>query len=84
MCRVKEDKALITLEFSGRHDKDSHKGLGSGRITESQKRALETVVRTNPQLKAKSVRRARRLTKTAHLPHEHLSSATQAHNAGQY
>ena len=33
MCRVKEDKALITLEFSGRHDKDSHKGLGSGRIS---------------------------------------------------
>ena len=58
LCRIKEDRALITLEFSGRHDKDSHKGLGSGRITYSQKKALETVVRTNPQLRAKSVRRA--------------------------
>ena len=49
---------MITLEFSGRHDKDSHKGLGSGRITDTQKKALETVVRSFPQSRAKAVRRA--------------------------
>ena len=75
MCRVKEDKSLITLEFSGRHDKDSHKGLGSGRISESQKKALETVVCTNPQLCARLVRRAtQNMAEEEKIPPEMMNS----------
>ena len=75
MCRIKEDKALITLEFSGRHDKNSHKGLGSGRISESQKKALETVVRTNPQSRARSVHRTtQNMAEDEKIPPEMMNS----------
>ena len=57
-AHIKEDKSLMTLEFNGRHHKDSHKGVVYSCITESQKKALDTVVRTNPLCRAKAARRA--------------------------
>lgn len=56
--RIREDKALIPLEFKGRHHRDSHKAAAVSRITEHQKQALTTIVRTNPLCRAKSARRA--------------------------
>ena len=44
--------------MKGRHTKDSHKGAVIGRITDTQKAALATIVRTNPLCKAQIARRA--------------------------
>ena len=66
---------MITLEFSGRHDKDSHKGIGSGRITDTQEKALEAVVRTFPQCRAKAVRRAtQNMAEDQKIPPEMMNS----------
>ena len=57
-ARIKEDASLITLEFNGRHHKNSHKGAVFSRITEVQKKVLDMVVRTNPLCSAKTARQA--------------------------
>ena len=57
-ARIKEDSALITLEFNERHHESSYKGLVHSRITESQKKALEIVVRINRLCIARTARRA--------------------------
>ena len=36
-ARIRVDKALVALEFKGRHHKNSHKGAANTRITDSQK-----------------------------------------------
>ena len=48
----------MTLECNGRHDNDSQEGLLKSCITETQKKALDTVVETNLQCRASFVRRA--------------------------